>query len=59
MSHYVCTGSCNGENKEQDVCESEFCSKEGKPLVPCDCEDGLHNSVGGKDISETLSDDLL
>ena len=44
--HYVCTGSCGAESNEPKVCESEFCSKEGKELVPCNCTDGSHDMAG-------------
>lgn len=48
MQHYVCTGSCRGESQSAGECEAEFCSKEGQPLVPCVCEDGLHEGAGEK-----------
>ncbi|MDO8590661.1 MAG: hypothetical protein Q7R65_01645 [bacterium] len=48
MPHYVCTGSCKAESNESKVCESDFCSKEGQSLVPCNCEDGLHENAGEK-----------
>lgn len=56
MTHYVCTGGCGAESKNPGVCESEFCPKEGKSLVPCDCEDGLHEKAGEKSDSEDVTD---
>lgn len=48
MAHYVCTGSCDGESDNLGVCESEYCTKEGQPLVACSCEDGAHEDAGEK-----------
>ncbi|MBI2476431.1 MAG: hypothetical protein HYV67_04290 [Candidatus Taylorbacteria bacterium] len=56
MVHYVCTGSCDGESNDSGVCEAKFCSKEGRPLVPCECEDGLHAGAGQKTDSEDATD---
>ncbi len=41
--HYVCTGGCGGEADRPGTCQAEDCSKEGQPMVPCACEDGLHD----------------
>ncbi len=46
MTHYICTGSCGGGSDTSKVCDAKFCSKEGRSLVPCDCEDGLHETAG-------------
>ncbi|MEK7574642.1 MAG: hypothetical protein AAB511_00215 [Patescibacteria group bacterium] len=48
MAHFACTGSCGGESNNEGVCEAEFCSKESQPLVPCNCEDGMHKDAGEK-----------
>jgi len=48
MQHYVCTGGCDGESSEPGVCQAEMCSKEGKPLTSCSCEDGLHDEAEAK-----------
>ena len=52
MQHYVCTGSCQGESRSAGECEAEFCSKEGQPLVPCACEDSLHEGAGEKSAED-------
>ena len=54
MQHFVCTGDCAGESDQAKVCDSEGCSKEGQPLVECDCDDGLHKGV----TSNPETDDL-
>lgn len=56
MTHYVCTGGCGGEADEPKVCQAEFCPKEGQPLVPCSCEDGLHKNAGEKAEGDEVSD---
>ena len=57
MAHYVCTGTCGGESDSPKVCEADGCSKEGQPLVSCDCTDGLHDGAGEK--SEAEDADLI
>ena len=52
MTHYICPGECHGESDKPKVCESDFCSKEGQSLIPCSCEDGLHENAGEKSDSE-------
>ncbi|MES2088261.1 MAG: hypothetical protein V4467_04710 [Patescibacteria group bacterium] len=56
MTHYVCTGSCGNEANSPGVCESQFCSKEGKPLSECSCEDHSHTKINdvpeGEDIAQ-------
>lgn len=42
MTHYICTGGCKGESANPGLCQAEECKKEGEPLLPCDCADGLH-----------------
>ena len=53
MIHYVCRGSCGGDWPKPGLCDAAFCSKEGQPLVECNCEDGMHQSV----VEETPSTD--
>jgi len=48
MSHYVCTGGCDGESTKPGVCEMEGCDKEGKPLIECTCDDSLHGEAYDK-----------
>lgn len=45
MQHFICAGGCDGESSTPGVCQAEDCKKEGEPLTPCDCEDGLHGEV--------------
>ena len=47
MTHYVCAGDCGAELERSGVCEKEGCSKEGQPLIECDCADGVHKGVVG------------
>ena len=49
MKHYVCTGECKGVSDTPGVCRAEVCSEKGKPLVECNCTDGMHAEV--KDAS--------
>lgn len=51
MTHYICTGSCQGESNQPGICEAEFCSREGKELIKCECEDGSHIMNGEGDHS--------
>ena len=45
MTHYVCTGGCEGESSNPGVCQMEDCEKEGESLTLCNCEDGTHKEV--------------
>ena len=45
MRHFICVGSCEGESSNPGTCQAEECKKEGEPLVPCNCEDGLHQEA--------------
>ncbi len=49
MAHYVCTGECGGAADRPGMCQAEDCSKEGQPLTPCSCEDGMHDDVEKND----------
>lgn len=42
MTHYICTGECNGVAAEVGYCEADNCSKQWELLTECDCSDGLH-----------------
>ena len=52
MTHYVCTGDCEGESGAAGICQDEGCTKEGEPLLECNCEDGAHEGTGKKEGSE-------
>lgn len=56
MVHYVCSGSCAGEWPKPGLCDSQFCTKEGKPLLECNCDDGQHLSVLEKKVPEESPD---
>lgn len=45
MTHYVCTGGCEGVAETPGVCQTEGCTKHEKPLIECHCQDGQHNEV--------------
>lgn len=45
MKHYICTGGCEGQSSAPGVCQAEDCKKEGEPLIPCVCEDGVHEEA--------------
>ncbi len=42
MSHYVCTGGCNGVSDQPGTCQMKDCIKFSLPLTACDCSDGQH-----------------
>lgn len=60
MTHYYCLGSCHGEHGAPGVCEEKFCTKEGKSLTECECEDGLHlnseSTHGEGDSDDSMED---
>jgi len=45
MSHYVCTGGCNGVSDTPGTCQTEGCQLHGQPLKECNCTDGKHEQV--------------
>lgn len=45
MSHYVCSGGCNGVAPEPGVCTADTCPRHDKPLVECDCADNTHPGI--------------
>lgn len=49
MTHYICTGSGEGVADKPGVCQTEGCTKEGDPLVACNCEDGEHEMVNSQE----------
>ncbi|MDO8594353.1 MAG: hypothetical protein Q7R93_02455 [bacterium] len=52
MTHYICTGGCEGQSSVPGVCQAEDCKKEGEPLTPCACEDGGHEEAEEKETEE-------
>lgn len=45
MTHYICTGGCQGVAETPGVCGATTCPLHGQPLVACSCEDGMHAEV--------------
>ncbi len=45
MTHYVCTGGCNGLSDTEGACQMKDCPKYGQPLTACNCEDGKHSEA--------------
>ncbi len=43
MSHYICTGGCQGVSKVPGTCQAPDCADYQQTLVECDCTDGLHH----------------
>ena len=55
MTHFICTGGCEGESSNPGVCQAEDCKKEGEPLTECSCEDSLHEDAKEEeDVPEEL-----
>ena len=53
MTHYICTGGCEGESNTPGVCQAEECKKEGEPLLECVCENGAHEEKNDLADDET------
>lgn len=45
MTHYICTGGCQGVAEHPGVCQASDCHDVGKDLQTCECEDGAHSAV--------------
>lgn len=45
MTHYICTGGCQGVAQQPGTCQAEDCPKHEHPLVECNCTDGKHAEV--------------
>ena len=45
MTHYICTGGCNGLADKSGVCQAQDCAKYNQPLIECNCEDGKHEEA--------------
>lgn len=43
MTHYICTGGCNGFSETPGTCQAPQCSKTTEKLTGCNCEDGMHS----------------
>lgn len=44
MTHYICTGECNGVADQPGTCQAGDCSLSGQPLAECNCGDGSHGA---------------
>ena len=53
MTHYVCTGGCNGVSEEANAtCQAVDCAKHSDPLIACECEEGVH-SIGSEEALDS------
>ena len=43
MTHYICTGTCEGVSNHSGACGAEDCPKYDKQFESCDCQDGKHD----------------
>lgn len=57
MTHYICTGGCNGVSDKPGVCQDEKCPKHGKPLTECGCTDNKHENTEEMKQEPTISFD--
>ena len=55
VTHYICTGNCEGVAEDPGDCQSPDCIKFGDALVPCNCIDGKHDELKKKlaELSDT------
>ena len=42
MSHYICTGECDGVSDTPGTCQDGTCGKHQQSLQGCDCSDKKH-----------------
>ena len=42
MTHYICTGTCNGVSDVSGTCQAKDCPKHEETLQSCECADGKH-----------------
>jgi hypothetical protein len=54
MTHYICTGGCEGVSDKPGTCQAEDCEKHGEPLTKCECTDSNHGD--GEDAEEETED---
>ena len=45
MTHYICTGGCEGVSDSPGTCQAESCPLHAHPLKECNCTDGTHEEV--------------
>jgi hypothetical protein len=48
MKHYICKGECKGVSEVQCNCQAQDCNLHSIPLEECNCTDGKHNILEGK-----------
>lgn len=57
MTHFICTGGCEGVSAKPGSCQAEDCPKRRHALQPCDCTDGSHDGeFTGKDNDDVGGD---
>ncbi len=52
MEHFICTGGCKTESKEEGVCEVGTCPHHDHALESCDCSDGKHMGKMNKSMNK-------
>ncbi len=45
MTHYVCTGGCEGVSDTPLSCQMNYCAKHQEPLIECNCTDSKHHQI--------------
>ncbi len=45
MTHYVCTGGCEGVSDKSGTCQASDCSKHEHSLITCNCTDNEHKEA--------------
>ncbi len=51
MSHYCCTGGCQGVSGVPGTCQAKDCADYKKPLKKCDCTSPKHLSGADDELS--------
>ena len=42
MTHYICTGGCEGVSETPGTCQAQDCEKQGQSMDSCECSEELH-----------------
>ena len=57
MTHYICTGGCEGVSATPGSCQADDCPHHRRALQSCDCTDGSHDGeFTGKDDGNASGD---
>lgn len=49
MTHFICTGGCEGVSEKPGTCQAEDCEKHEQPLTECDCKEAKHGQEEGEE----------